>query len=106
MGINGILCIDLENLVSLPSTISEVVVVFLLMTPNMIYLTSLIIDSCSAQWNDVKIAFKAKTASTAEEAKQILDQTHYKQHLGSDLSVSPTVGYIWELKEKPGWDDV
>eukprot|EP00956_Cyclotella_meneghiniana_P002238 scaffold2530_cov87-Cyclotella_meneghiniana.AAC.4 len=62
-------------------------------------------DACSAQWNDIKLAFKAKSASDPEEAVKILEQTHYKQHLGSDLKHSPTAGYIWELKEKPGWDD-
>jgi hypothetical protein len=64
-----------------------------------------ITESCSAQWNDIKLAFKAKSASDEEEARKILEQTNYKQNLGSDLKVSPTAGYIWELKEKPGWDD-
>jgi hypothetical protein len=62
-------------------------------------------ESCSAQWNDIKLAFKAKSVSDADEAREILAQTHYKKNLGSDLKVSPTAGVIWELKETPGWDD-
>ncbi|KAL3795341.1 hypothetical protein HJC23_009514 [Cyclotella cryptica] len=60
-------------------------------------------DSCSAQWNDIKLAFKAKAASDPDEAKRLLEQTHYKKNLGSDLKVSPTAGVIWDLKEQPGW---
>ena len=64
------------------------------------------LDSCAAQWNDVKIAFQAKTASDPDEAMRLLEKTHYKQNLGSDLKVSPTAGIIWDLKDPPGWDEV
>jgi hypothetical protein len=36
----------------------------------------------------------------------MLEKTHYKQNLGSDLKVSPTAGIIWDLKDPPGWDEV
>lgn len=61
-------------------------------------------DKCTAQWNDIKIALKAKMMQNADEAKELLETTHYKQNLGSDPTKSPTAGVIWELKEKPGWD--
>ncbi|KAL7479828.1 hypothetical protein ACHAW6_005546 [Cyclotella cf. meneghiniana] len=61
-------------------------------------------DSCSAQWNDIKVALKAKAASDPDEAKRLLEQTHYKKNLGSDWKVSPTAGVVWDLKEHPGWD--
>jgi hypothetical protein len=61
-------------------------------------------DRCSAQWNDIKIAAKAKMMQNADEATQLLETTHYKQTLGSDPTTSPTAGVIWELKEKPSWD--
>ena len=61
-------------------------------------------DSCVAQWNDIKLAMKAKTTSNEDEAKQILAQTYYAQNLGSDLTQSPTAGIIWDLKDKPSWD--
>lgn len=64
------------------------------------------IESCTAQWNDVKLAFKAKSASDPDKAKEILSTTYYKQHLGSDSKRSPTAGVIWELKDKPGWDEL
>mmetsp|Transcript_25859 Transcript_25859/g.44180 ORF Transcript_25859/g.44180 Transcript_25859/m.44180 type:complete len:102 (+) Transcript_25859:301-606(+) len=63
-------------------------------------------DSCTAQWNDVKTAMKAKRASDPDEARKILETTHYKKNLGSDLKQSPTAGVIWDLKERPGWDEV
>ena len=63
-------------------------------------------DACSAQWADLKIAIKAKSAHDPEEATKILSETHYKKNLGSDLKASPTAGAIWELKEVPGWDEV
>ena len=63
-------------------------------------------DSCIAQWNDIKMAMKAKTTSDPDEAQRILAQTHYKKNLGSDLKQSPTAGVIWEMKEKPCWDEV
>jgi hypothetical protein len=61
-------------------------------------------DRCTAQLNDMKNALKAKMMQDPEEARQLLDTTHYKQNLGSDPSKSPTAGVIWELKEKPSWD--
>ena len=64
------------------------------------------LDSCSEQWNDLKIAMKAKTTADPEEAIRLLATTHYKKNLGSDLDSSPTAGYIWDLKGKPCWDEV
>ena len=64
------------------------------------------IDACTPQWNDIKIAIKAKTESDPIKAKQMIDTTHYKQNLGSDLQSSPTAGVIWDLKDPPGWDEV
>ena len=61
-------------------------------------------DKCSAQWNDVTIAFKAKMMQDSNKARKLLETTHYTQNLGSDLSKSPTAGVIWELKDKPSWD--
>ncbi|GFH61360.1 hypothetical protein CTEN210_17836 [Chaetoceros tenuissimus] len=61
-------------------------------------------DSCGPQYNDLKIALKAKVAKSEEEAKELIAGTYYKQNLGSDPKNSPTAGAIWELKEKPGWD--
>mmetsp|Transcript_23693 Transcript_23693/g.50009 ORF Transcript_23693/g.50009 Transcript_23693/m.50009 type:complete len:100 (-) Transcript_23693:21-320(-) len=61
-------------------------------------------DACSAQWNDLKTAFKAKAASDPKEAQKLIESTHYKQNLGSDPQRSPTAGAIWDLKEKPTWD--
>ena len=63
-------------------------------------------DACAAQWNDLKIAMKAKTTADPDEAKRLLETTNYKQNLGSDLKVSPTAGVIWDLKDKPCWDEV
>lgn len=63
-------------------------------------------DACTPQWNDIKIALKAKMESDPNIAKEMLETTHYKQNLGSDLKVSPTAGIIWELKDPPGWDEV
>ena len=64
------------------------------------------IDACTPQWNDIKIALKAKTESDPIKAAQMIETTHYKQHLGSDLKASPTAGVIWDLKDPPGWDEV
>lgn len=47
---------------------------------------------------------KAKTTVNEDEAKQILAKTYYAQHLGSDITQSPTAGVIWDLKDKPSWD--
>mmetsp|Transcript_10475 Transcript_10475/g.23909 ORF Transcript_10475/g.23909 Transcript_10475/m.23909 type:complete len:101 (+) Transcript_10475:71-373(+) len=63
-------------------------------------------DSCSEQWNDLKIALKAKTTVDQQEATRLLATTHYKKNLGSDPASSPTAGYIWDLKDKPCWDEV
>lgn len=63
-------------------------------------------DACSAQWNDLKIAMKAKSMSDTKEAQRLIAETHYKKNLGSDLTNSPTAGVIWDLKETPGWDEV
>ena len=49
---------------------------------------------------------KAKSTADPDEARRMLAETHYKKHLGGDLSVSPTAGAIWELKERPCWDEV
>uniref|UniRef100_A0A7S2LN39 Uncharacterized protein n=1 Tax=Leptocylindrus danicus TaxID=163516 RepID=A0A7S2LN39_9STRA len=61
-------------------------------------------DTCSRQWEDVKIAFRAKASSDPKEAQLMLEETYYRKNLGSDTKNSPTAGYIWELKEHPGWD--
>mmetsp|Transcript_4917 Transcript_4917/g.10565 ORF Transcript_4917/g.10565 Transcript_4917/m.10565 type:complete len:101 (+) Transcript_4917:168-470(+) len=61
-------------------------------------------DGCTAQWKDVRMAVKAKATSDPDEARRLLAETHYRKNLGSDLSVSPTAGVIWDLKERPGWD--
>jgi len=71
-----------------------------------IYYNILIADACTAQWNDVKMAMKAKMEPDPIRAEQILAETHYRNNLGSDLSRSPTAGVIWELKEKPCWGEV
>mmetsp|Transcript_9383 Transcript_9383/g.11845 ORF Transcript_9383/g.11845 Transcript_9383/m.11845 type:complete len:100 (+) Transcript_9383:68-367(+) len=63
-------------------------------------------DACTPQWNDIKIALKAKTESDPIKATEMLETTHYKQNLGSDLNSSPTAGVIWDLKDPPGWDEV
>jgi hypothetical protein len=63
-------------------------------------------DSCTAQWNDLKTAMTAKTTSDPEEAQRLLAQTHYRKNLGSDLTQSPTAGVIWDLKEKPCWEEI
>lgn len=61
-------------------------------------------DSCGPQYQDLRIAIKAKLLKDEEEAKIIIAETHYKMNLGSDPKNSTTAGAIWELKEKPGWD--
>ena len=63
-------------------------------------------DACTPQWNDIKIALKAKTESDPVKATEMIETTHYKQNLGSDLKSSPTAGVIWDLKDPPGWDEV
>jgi hypothetical protein len=61
-------------------------------------------DSCGAQFQDLKIAIRAKLLKDEEEARVLIEGTHYRLHLGSDVKNSTTAGVIWELKEKPGWD--
>mmetsp|Transcript_5180 Transcript_5180/g.7643 ORF Transcript_5180/g.7643 Transcript_5180/m.7643 type:complete len:100 (+) Transcript_5180:98-397(+) len=61
-------------------------------------------DNCNNQYNDIKIAFRAKMKDDSEEAKRLLETTYYRQNLGSDFRNSPTDGFIWELKKQPGWE--
>jgi len=61
-------------------------------------------DACSAQWSDLKLAFKAKGKRDPKEAKQILEKSYYLTNLGSDPKNSPTSGVVWDLKQTPGWD--
>ena len=49
---------------------------------------------------------KAKSKSDPDEAKKLMSETHYHKTLGSDLKQSPTAGVIWDLKEKPCWDEI
>mmetsp|Transcript_552 Transcript_552/g.1086 ORF Transcript_552/g.1086 Transcript_552/m.1086 type:complete len:102 (-) Transcript_552:433-738(-) len=63
-------------------------------------------DACAEQWSDLKTAMKAKTISDPQEARKLLAETYYNKNLGSDLVQSPTAGVIWDMKEKPGWDEV
>jgi len=57
-------------------------------------------DSCSKQWNDFKIASRAKLAKTEDDARELLSTTYFHQR----SNVSPTAGVIWEMKETPSWD--
>ena len=57
-------------------------------------------DDCSRQWKDVKNAMRAKLSRDEAYARQIMEETHYHQR----TTISPTMGVIWEAKEKPGWD--
>lgn len=61
-------------------------------------------NTCSPQWQDLKTAAKAKASKNTEEAKQMIEKTHYRRNLGSDQKNSPTAGVIWELKKEPGWE--
>lgn len=56
-------------------------------------------DSCSKQWNDFKIACKAKVTKQEDEAKALLETTYHHKR----SNVSPTAGIIWELKDPPSW---
>lgn len=58
------------------------------------------LDDCSHQWKDVKTAMSAKFIRDEQEAQAMMNKTHYHQK----MTVSPTAGVIWELKEIPGWD--
>lgn len=57
-------------------------------------------DDCSKEWQDVKTAVHAKLQGDADIARKILTETSYSKR----STESPTVGIIWKLKEKPGWD--
>mmetsp|Transcript_30731 Transcript_30731/g.45487 ORF Transcript_30731/g.45487 Transcript_30731/m.45487 type:complete len:104 (-) Transcript_30731:132-443(-) len=61
-------------------------------------------DSCSHQFSDLKIVLSAKIKSNEAEALDMIANTYYKKNLGSDPANSPTAGFIWKLKNKPGWD--
>ena len=61
-------------------------------------------DSCGPQYKDLRVAIKCKMMNDVEEAKQLIETTHYSLNLGSDPKNSTTMGAIWELKEKSGWD--
>ena len=60
------------------------------------------LDGCSRQWNDLKIAGRAKVVQyrNPQEANELVASTYYKKR----TTISPTAGAIWELKEQPGWD--
>jgi hypothetical protein len=60
------------------------------------------LDPCSKQWNDFKIASRAKVVQWKDPAaaEVLLDATYYRKR----TTISPTAGAIWELKERPGWD--
>lgn len=57
-------------------------------------------DDCGSQWQDFKKALRAKVTRNEAEARNLIEQTSYYNR----ISVSPTVGVIWEAKEQPGWD--
>jgi hypothetical protein len=61
-------------------------------------------DDCSNQSKDLRIAARAKLKSDEKEARELVECTYFKTNLGSDSKNSPTAGYIWELKKKPGWE--
>ena len=61
-------------------------------------------DNCSPQYQDLKVAIRAKMMNDTDQATSLVKSTFYKRHLGSDLANSPTAGFIWDLKDKPGWD--
>jgi len=61
-------------------------------------------DSCSSQYQDLKLSFRAKMMKDPQEAKELLATSSYKQNLGSDSANSPTATVIWELKKTPGWE--
>jgi hypothetical protein len=61
-------------------------------------------DDCSPQYQDLKLAFRAKVTSDSDVARQLLQETHYLKTLGSDPVNSPTAIHIWNLKSKPGWE--
>jgi Protein of unknown function (DUF3128) len=57
-------------------------------------------DDCSLQWKDVRNAAYAKLSNDQQFAEKVIGETFYVQR----TTTSPTVGVIWELKDKPGWD--
>ena len=44
-------------------------------------------DACTAQWNDLKLAFRAKLNSDPEEARKMIAMTHYKRNLEATSKV-------------------
>lgn len=61
-------------------------------------------DSCSPQYQDLKLALRAKTTQDPKEAAALIQTSFYRRNLGSDRKNSPTADIIWELKDTPGWD--
>lgn len=56
-------------------------------------------DDCSKQYNDLKMAFRAKSMDDQQEALDLLAKTYYKTNLGSDPKNSPTAGKIHNISE-------
>jgi Protein of unknown function (DUF3128) len=57
-------------------------------------------DDCGNQWQDVRTSFYIKLfVSNDDDAKKLLQNTYYYK----STTISPTIGVIWEAKEKPGW---
>jgi len=61
-------------------------------------------DDCSHQYQDLKSALHAKLMSDSNQALDIIQQTYYRKHLGSDPLNSPTQEHIWNIKSTPGWE--
>jgi len=61
-------------------------------------------DNCSPQYKDLKLAVRAKMIGDEEQAKALVSETFYERNLGSNPKNSTTAGFIWELKDRPGWD--
>jgi len=58
-------------------------------------------DDCGRQWRDMMTAMWIKfAAKDVEEAQQLVKETYFHRR----TTESTTVGVIWDLKEKPGWD--
>jgi Protein of unknown function (DUF3128) len=55
-------------------------------------------DDCSRQWNDLKNAAYAKFCDESA-ARKIMEATYHHKR----STISPTIGVIWEAKDKPGW---
>jgi hypothetical protein len=56
-------------------------------------------DDCSRSWQDLKDATWAKLSRDEAYARTIIANTHYVK----STTESPTIGVIWDIKEKPGW---